>query len=81
MDKPNFAKGGGLIPAIAQDAASGEVLMLAYMNEDAWNDVLKTGEGITTAAAGIVCGTRVAHRDTCRRWCPSPWIATRTRFW
>ncbi len=44
MDKPNFAKGGGLIPAIAQDAASGEVLMLAYMNEDAWNETLKTGE-------------------------------------
>lgn len=42
--QPDFAKGGGLLPAIAQDAASGEVLMLAYMNEDAWKKTLETGE-------------------------------------
>lgn len=42
--KPDFAKGGGLIPAIAQDDATGEVLMLAYMNEEAWEATLKTGE-------------------------------------
>ena len=42
--KPDFAKGGGLLPAIAQDDATGEVLMLAYMNEEAWNATLKTGE-------------------------------------
>lgn len=33
----------GLIPAIAQDADSGDVLMLAYMNEEAWNHTLETG--------------------------------------
>ncbi len=44
MDKPDFAKMGGLVPAIAQDAASGEVLMLAFMNEAAWVETLKTGE-------------------------------------
>lgn len=44
MDKPDFNKGGGLIPAIAQDATSGDVLMLAYMNEEAWNATLRTGE-------------------------------------
>lgn len=44
MFKPDFEKGGGLIPAIAQDAASGEVLMLAYMNEQAWEKTLETGE-------------------------------------
>lgn len=32
------------MPAIAQDCASGEVLMLAYMNEDAWRKTLETGE-------------------------------------
>ena len=31
----DFAKGGGLIPAIIQDAGSGEVLTLFYMNEEA----------------------------------------------
>jgi len=39
---PDFSK--GLVPAIAQDCASGEVLMLAYMNEDAWRKTLETGE-------------------------------------
>ena len=39
-----FAKGGGLIPAIVQDYKTGEVLMLAYMNEQAWQETLTTGE-------------------------------------
>jgi phosphoribosyl-AMP cyclohydrolase len=33
----------GLIPAIAQDAESGEVLMMAWMNADAVSQTLKTG--------------------------------------
>ena len=33
----------GLIPAIAQDASSGDVLMLAYMNEEAYQETLRTG--------------------------------------
>ena len=33
----------GLVPAIAQDAVSGEVLMLAYMNREAWEETLRTG--------------------------------------
>ncbi|MBN2141626.1 MAG: phosphoribosyl-AMP cyclohydrolase [Desulfovibrionaceae bacterium] len=44
MIKPDFDKAGGLIPAIAQDAASREVLMLAYMDEQAWDMTMKTGE-------------------------------------
>ncbi len=42
--KPAFAKMGGLVPAIAQDAATGKVLMLAYMNEEAWELTRATGE-------------------------------------
>lgn len=33
----------GLVPAIAQDAASGEVLMMAWMNPDAVARTLETG--------------------------------------
>ncbi len=40
--QPDFSK--GLLPAIVQDAASGEVLMLAYMNEEAWQKTMQTGE-------------------------------------
>ena len=38
---PNFAK-HALIPAIAQDAETGEVLMLAYMNAEAYAETLAT---------------------------------------
>jgi phosphoribosyl-ATP pyrophosphohydrolase/phosphoribosyl-AMP cyclohydrolase len=34
----------GLVPAIAQDADTGEVLMLAYMNEEALRRTLSSGE-------------------------------------
>jgi phosphoribosyl-AMP cyclohydrolase len=43
MPELDFAKRGGLVPAIAQDADSGQVLMIAYMNEDAWRRTLETG--------------------------------------
>jgi phosphoribosyl-AMP cyclohydrolase len=39
---PDFSK-CELIPVIAQDAANGDVLMLAYMNEEAYAETLKTG--------------------------------------
>ncbi len=41
----NFSKGEqGLLPAIVQDHASGEVLMLAYINEEAWRRTIETGK-------------------------------------
>lgn len=43
MIQLDFNKSGGIIPAIAQDATSGEVLMLAYLNEEAWQKTLETG--------------------------------------
>ena len=39
---PDFAKGGGLLPVIAQDAHSLEVLMLAFMNKEAYEKTLQT---------------------------------------
>lgn len=43
MPEPDFDKRGGLLPVIAQDVASGEVLMVAYMNREAWHRTLETG--------------------------------------
>ena len=40
----DFEKNGGLIPAIVQDFETGEVLMLAFMNEEAWQETLRTGK-------------------------------------
>jgi phosphoribosyl-AMP cyclohydrolase len=42
--EPNFDKSGGLIPVIVQDDETGEVLMLAYMNREAWLKTLETGK-------------------------------------
>jgi phosphoribosyl-AMP cyclohydrolase len=44
MIEPNFAKGGGLVPAIVQDAETKEVLMLAYINRESWEATLQTGK-------------------------------------
>lgn len=44
MIELDFSKSAdGLIPAIAQDYQTGEVLMLGYMNREAWEQTLKTG--------------------------------------
>lgn len=44
MEQLNFEKGAGLLPAIVQDHKTGEILMLAYINELAWRKTLETGK-------------------------------------
>jgi len=39
---PDFSK--GLVPAVVQDADTGKVLMLAYMDEEAWAKTRETGQ-------------------------------------
>ena len=39
----DFAKGDGLVPVIVQDAASGAVLMLAYMNRESYERTVASG--------------------------------------
>jgi phosphoribosyl-AMP cyclohydrolase len=39
----DFDKLGGLVPVVAQDHLTGEVLMLAFMNAEAWKATLATG--------------------------------------
>lgn len=41
--KLDFEKCGGLIPAIAQDYKTNEILMMAYINEESWQETLKSG--------------------------------------
>jgi phosphoribosyl-AMP cyclohydrolase len=43
---PDFSKLDGLVPAIAQDAATGEVLMMAYMNQESYAETLATGRAV-----------------------------------
>ena len=44
MEALNFEKGGGLIAAVVQDAATLQVLMLAYMDRAALDETLESGE-------------------------------------
>src|SRR6185295_5686177 len=43
---PDFSKNDGLIAAVAQDAATGEVLMVAWMNAAAYEETLRTGRAV-----------------------------------
>jgi phosphoribosyl-ATP pyrophosphohydrolase/phosphoribosyl-AMP cyclohydrolase len=41
VSEPDFSK--GLVPAVVQDATSGQVLMVAYMDSEAWRKTRETG--------------------------------------
>ncbi len=42
----NFDKAGGLISAIAQDHQTGEVLMIAWMNREAFEETVRTRKAV-----------------------------------
>ena len=42
----DFAKAGGLVSAIAQDAATGRVLMIAWMNPEAYAETVRTRRAV-----------------------------------
>jgi len=46
MDVLNFDKAGGLVSAIAQDHQTGEVLMIAWMNREAFEETARTGRAV-----------------------------------
>ena len=41
-----FQKSGGLVPAIIQDTSTGQVLMLGFMNDEAFAETRRTGEAV-----------------------------------
>ncbi len=41
---PDFEKRGGLVPAVVQDAGTSEVLMLGWVNQEAWSRTCETGK-------------------------------------
>ena len=46
LDRLDWGKGGGLLPAIVQDARSGRVLMLGYMNQEALRRTLQSRRAV-----------------------------------
>src|SRR5689334_23866600 len=45
-DAPVFNGADGLITAVVQDAATGQVLMVAHMNREAWDEMLASGRAV-----------------------------------
>ena len=43
---PDFDKSGGLLPAVAQDADTKQVLMLAWMNREAYEETVRTRRAV-----------------------------------
>jgi phosphoribosyl-AMP cyclohydrolase len=44
LEALDFSKGNGLVTAIAQDTATGEILMVAHLNEESLRETLARGE-------------------------------------
>jgi phosphoribosyl-AMP cyclohydrolase len=66
----DFTKLDGLVPAVVQDAESGEVLMVGFMNEEAWEVTRRTGYVTFFSRSrqklwtkGETSGNRLAVRD------------------
>ena len=78
----DFSKLDGLIPAVVQDETSNEVLMVGFMNEEAWQrHAARPATSRSSAARATRCGRRARRPATacwCARCCS---IATRTRCW
>jgi phosphoribosyl-AMP cyclohydrolase len=66
----DFSKLDGLIPAVVQDAETDEVLMVGFMNEEAWKETCRTGYVTFFSRTrnalwtkGETSGNRLAVRD------------------
>jgi len=66
----DYTKLDGLIPAVVQDATSGEVLMVGFMNAEAWDITCRTGYVTFFSRTrnalwtkGETSGNRLAVRD------------------
>jgi len=63
----DFTKAGGLVPAIAQDADTGAVLMLAWMNREAFEETIRTRCAVYFSRSRGTSGARARRVATCRK--------------
>lgn len=60
LDALNF-NADGLICAIAQDHSTKNILMVAWMNREALDETLKSGQVVYTQGRDRRCGAKVNH--------------------
>lgn len=75
----DFEKMGGLVPAIIQDAVTKNVLMLGFMNKEAYEKTIATKKSPSGAVHATVCGPKVRHRATTSTLSAFRTTATKTR--
>ena len=66
--KIDFEKSGGLVPAIVQDAVTKNVLMLGYMNQEAYEKTSAQRKSPSGAAAETACGRKARPAATSSTW-------------
>ena len=66
LNKVNWSE-DGLVPAVTQDAGSGRVLMVAWMNRSASRRLREPAKPCTGRARARSCGARVKNPGMCRR--------------
>ena len=62
----DFSKLNGLVPAVVQDAVSNEVLMVGFMNEEAWTVTRQSGSNESATPPPTVTCAASASRDSSR---------------
>lgn len=60
----DFEKLGGLVPAIIQDAVTKNVLMLGFMNQEAYDKTIATKRLHSGAVHATASGQKVKHQAT-----------------
>ena len=75
----DFDKTNGLIPAIAQDYKTGEVLMLAYMNRQAFDETVKSGRATYYSRSRQTLWKKEKHPVMCSMSKKSGWIVIKIR--
>ena len=67
QNMPDFSAREGLVAAIAQDAETGEVLMLAYMNQESFEETLATGRAVYYSRSRKRLWRKGKRAATCKR--------------
>ena len=67
--EPDFTRNNGLLPAIAQDADSGKILMMAWMNAEAYRETVQTGRAVYfSRSRQRLCCVKVKRAGTFKSW-------------
>ena len=64
LNELDFDKTGGLISAVVQDSGDGRVLMLGFMNREAFEKTVETGKVNSGAARATSFGPRADRQGT-----------------